>query len=102
MCVLLDQQNRHALAGNPYNNLKYTLNKLDPTGIKPIYVSFDIGIIGNDNLEENEALTMLDYLNSTKRVIGMDMVEVNPTLDKSGKTVKLAMNCIERLFYNKT
>jgi len=85
------------------------IRKLDPSGKRPIHVSFDIDVFdpsvvcGTGSLAENgigivEAYRMLTYLRNTGRVVGMDMVEVNPSLDNNGVTVYLAMSCIEILF----
>lgn len=89
-----------------------TLAELDPRAEKPIYVSFDIDVFdpevvkGTGTLAKNgirlvNAYDMLDCLRDTGRVIGMDMVEVNPELDRKGITTMMAMACIERLFDNR-
>lgn len=89
-----------------------SIAKLDPQGNRPIYVSVDIDVLdpeiakGTGTLAKNgirlvNAYDMLDCLRDTGRVIGMDMVEVNPELDKTGITTTMAMSCISRLFDNR-
>ena len=93
--------------------INHTLDQLDPHQTRPIHVSLDMNVFGKEhapgcgtlvkgNVNPNDVFSMLDTLRMTKRVVGMDVVEVNPLLDPSGKTVKLAMSCMERLFDNKT
>ena len=97
-----------------YNYTMYNaLANLDPTSSRPIYISFDIDVLdpdiakGTGTLAKNgvsveNIFGVLDYLRNTGRVIGMDMVEVNPALDTSGDTVRIAMQCIERVFDKRT
>lgn len=86
-----------------------TINYLDPKNNKPIHLSFDIdaldpldapgtGVKVNDGISVSDAHGICDYLNKTGRVIAMDMVEVNPELDKDDKTSKLALSLIETVF----
>jgi arginase len=121
----LDQFERNVVVGNRIVNyssedvkrdasgvIDNALAKLDPQANRPIYVSFDIDVFdptvakGTGTLAKNgirlvNAYSILDYLRDTGRVIGMDMVEVNPELDSTGITTKIAMSCIERLFDNR-
>ena len=121
----LDQFERNVVIGNQIANyssedvkrdasgvIERAVARLDPDAKRPIYVSFDIDVFdpevakGTGTLARNgirlvNAYDILDYLRDTGRVIGMDMVEVNPELDRTGVTTMMAMACIERLFDNR-
>lgn len=67
------------------------LDKLDPTGIHPIHLSFDVdgidplympstGTPVENGLHIDDGVTIIKELNDTGRLISMDIVEVNPSL----------------------
>jgi len=82
---------------------------LDPKGERPIFLTFDIDAIdptiapGTGTPVENgldiiDSLYLCNRLGSTGRLVGMDMVEVNPTLEDGNETAKVASELIEATF----
>ncbi|MDY6778004.1 MAG: arginase family protein [Candidatus Nanohaloarchaea archaeon] len=74
---------------------------------RPTYVSFDIDVLdaaaapgttfpSRDGLDVEDALELVDVL-QRQRIIGSDLVEVAPPLDKEEKTVKAAQRILEYL-----
>ena len=91
--------------------LKKILSKIDPNGTRPLFVSFDIdgidprwapstGTPVERGVTLTEALELCKYLKETGRVIGMDLVEVNPeigTRQEQEITVNSALKVITTL-----
>jgi arginase len=88
----------------------------DPMGTRPIYLSFDIDSIDprwtpstgtpvSDGMSIYNAMDLCRTLNMTKRVIGMDLVEFNPDLQKNitdvAKTMKSSMILPQLVFNNR-
>ncbi len=89
--------------------LDAALKRIDPDGTRPLYVSFDIdvcdpalapatGVPVADGLEAHHVLTLARALKATGRVIGMDLVEINPNLapdrDALARTLEVAKGFI--------
>ena len=75
---------------------------------KTIYVSFDIdgldpsiapgtGYCEENGLTEKEAFDLLEQVLETGKVKAADLVEINPKLDKDGKTVAIGKKILEKL-----
>ena len=87
------------------------MSKIDPNGTRPLFVSFDIdgidprwapstGTPVERGVTLTEALELCKYLKETGRVIGMDLVEVNPeigTRQEQEITVNSALKVITTL-----
>ncbi|VVC00604.1 N(1)-aminopropylagmatine ureohydrolase [uncultured archaeon] len=76
---------------------------------RDIYVSFDIdafdpsiapgtGTREREGMSEHEASQMLGAIIGCNCLRGFDLVEINPNLDTSGKTLALGSRIIEKLF----
>ncbi len=76
-----------------------------------IYVSVDIdafdpniapgtGYLESNGLDETKFFVLFDALLKSKKVKAVDLVEVNPSKDKEGKTVELAQKILERAIQN--
>ena len=88
------------------------LSKIDPEGKRPIFVSFDIdgidprwapstGTPVERGISLDEAISVCKKLRKTGRLVGMDLVEVNPELgspDDQRLTTATAMKMIIELF----
>ncbi|CAA9987333.1 arginase, putative [Plasmodium knowlesi strain H] len=81
-----------------YNTICTALKLLDPHEEFPIHVSFDIdsvdsffapgtGTIAKGGLNYREINLLMKVLADTKRVVSMDLVEYNPSLDENDKKV---------------
>ncbi|ANQ07488.1 Arginase [Plasmodium coatneyi] len=81
-----------------YNTICTALNLLDPEENCPIHVSFDIdsvdsffapgtGTIAKGGLNYREINLLMKVLADTRRVVSMDLVEYNPSLDENDKKV---------------
>jgi arginase len=90
--------------------VEFVLDRLDPLKQKPIFVSLDMTVVDlmhnveslpYHSISTNQTLEIMDALRKTKRIIGMDMVEINASFDKKNKAIKFGMQCIERLFTQK-
>lgn len=88
------------------------LKRADPTGIRPIHLSFDIDAIDPwyapstgtpvaDGLLPSEGKLIIEELKSTGRLISMDLVEVNPGLggaEEVSRTLATAKELIETYY----
>ncbi|SBT76262.1 arginase, putative [Plasmodium ovale] len=81
-----------------YNIICTALNKVDPHENCPIHISLDIdsvdhffapgtGTIAKGGLNYREINLLMKVLADTKRIVSMDLVEYNPSLDETDKTV---------------
>ncbi|SBT70841.1 arginase, putative [Plasmodium malariae] len=81
-----------------YNTICTALNKIDPYENSPIHISLDIdsvdsafapgtGTIAKGGLNYREINLLMKVLADTKRVVSMDLVEYNPSLDEEDKQV---------------
>lgn len=91
--------------------LKKILGRIDPRGDKPIFVSFDIdgidprwapstGTPVERGIALNEALELCKFINQTGRLVGMDLVEVNPEIGSESDrqlTIQTALKVIKTL-----
>jgi arginase len=91
--------------------LKKVLSRIDPKGIRPLFISFDIdgidprwapstGTPVERGISLSEALEICKYLKSTGRIVGMDLVEVNPEIGNKNDrelTVSTALKVIKTL-----
>jgi arginase len=87
-----------------------SLNVVDPKGEHPIHISFDIDALDPeyapstgtpvpDGLTVEEGMEIIKVLGETKRVVSMDLVEVNPLLGTSSdvdETLKSALKLVEQ------
>jgi arginase len=94
--------------------LKKILKRIDPEGTRPLFVSFDIdgidprwapstGTPVERGISLEEAMLVCRKLRKTGRLVGMDLVEVNPDLgsaDDQRLTVSTALKVITSLFGN--
>jgi arginase len=108
---ILNYSRRDSPNDNIYDIMDDLMEKMDPKGEKPIHLMFDIDAVDpyfapgtgtpvHNGLHTFDAKALCEYLAQTKRVISMDMVEVNPYMDREGITTDLAMDLIERTFAN--
>ena len=95
--------------------LRKILKKIDPHGIRPLFISFDIdgidprwapstGTPVERGITLSEALEVCKYLHSTGRIVGMDLVEVNPEIGNKFDrevTLKTALKVINALMGKK-
>lgn len=86
-----------------------TLQAMDPQGLHPIHISFDIDSIDPsfapstgtpvpDGLLPEEGVFLIDHLRETGRLVSMDLVEVNPALGSESdvqRTLQVASALIE-------
>ncbi|EDL44877.1 arginase, putative [Plasmodium vivax] len=81
-----------------YNTICTALNLLDPHENCPIHISLDIdsvdsffapgtGTIAKGGLNYREINLLMKVLADTRRVVSMDLVEYNPSLDENDKKV---------------
>lgn len=91
--------------------LKRVLQRIDPKDTRPLFVSFDIdgidprwapstGTPVDRGITLSEALDVCKYLKGTGRVVGMDLVEVNPEIGSKTDqqlTVSTALKVIQTL-----
>ncbi|GAB65642.1 arginase [Plasmodium cynomolgi strain B] len=81
-----------------YNTICTALNLLDPHENCPIHVSLDIdsvdsffapgtGTIAKGGLNYREINLLMKVLADTRRIVSMDLVEYNPSLDENDKMV---------------
>ncbi len=94
--------------------LKKILQRIDPEGKRPLFVSFDIdgidprwapstGTPVERGISLDEALLVCRKIRRTGRLVGMDLVEVNPELgspDDQRLTLSTALKVITTLFGN--
>lgn len=92
--------------------LRRILARIDPHGKRPLFVSFDIDSIDprwapstgtpvERGISLEEALLLCREIRKTGRLVGMDLVEVNPeigTADEQRLTVQTALSVIKELF----
>lgn len=95
--------------------LRLALEMTDPTGKRPIHVSFDIdgmdpmfspstGTPVHGGLTFRECMYMAEILHATNRISVLDIVELNPTLgteEDKEKTIMHTMKIIEHFYGNK-
>lgn len=91
--------------------LKKVLSRIDPDNSRPIFVSFDIdgidprwapstGTPVERGVSLSEALDVCRHLRATGRIVGMDLVEVNPDIGSRSDrdlTVSTAIKVIKAL-----
>lgn len=91
--------------------LKRVLKRIDPRGDRPLFISFDIdgidprwapstGTPVDRGITLSEALEVCKYLKATGRIVGMDLVEVNPEIGTENDrklTVATALKVINTL-----
>ncbi|KJP89447.1 arginase [Plasmodium fragile] len=81
-----------------YNTILTALNLLDPQENCPLHISLDIdsvdsffapgtGTIAKGGLNYREINLLMKVLADTRRVVSMDLVEYNPSLDENDKKV---------------
>ncbi|GAW80130.1 arginase [Plasmodium gonderi] len=81
-----------------YNIISKALNIIDPNEKYPIHISFDVdsvdsfyapgtGTIAKGGLSYRETNLLMKVLADTRRVVSMDVVEYNPSLDEDDKRV---------------
>ncbi len=108
---ILNYPRREFLNDNIYDILDDMMERMDPRGEKPIHLMFDIDAVDpffapgtgtpvDNGLHVADAFGMCEYLAETRRVVSMDMVEVNPELDRDGMTTDLAMQLVKKTFAN--
>ncbi|KAI8429774.1 hypothetical protein MSG28_000314 [Choristoneura fumiferana] len=73
------------------NSINHVLQRLDPSGSKPIHVSFDIDALDaleapstgtpvRGGLSLREGITLMEIIHATGRLRAVDLVEINPAL----------------------
>ena len=91
--------------------LKKILARIDPQNNRPLFVSFDIdgidprwapstGTPVERGISLSEALELCKALRLTSRIVGMDLVEVNPEIGSQADgelTVQTALKVIQTL-----
>lgn len=78
-------------ASGVIKTLEHYLNQLDPWGVRPLHLSFDIDVMDPSvasatglsvpkGMWASEAFEIAETLSKTKRLVSLDVVEVNPTV----------------------